>query len=181
MMRRSLAKPKAGTKAAAHEDVEHASAQRAVYDGDQDRVTLSGSVTMSDAGSGLWADQGCPRSQDRQNAARDWRREDEDYVQDPAVATRAGGGSDQPTHILADRAELQHATKIAIFYGKPVRMWQGGNQVLAPVIEVAQAEKRLTARGDGSAAAQVHTVLTAGAGDVPGKGGGFAGRLWLPR
>jgi lipopolysaccharide export system protein LptA len=93
------------------------------------------------------------------------------YVQDPAVAARAGAASDQPTHILADRAELQHATKIATFYGKPVRMWQGGNQVQAPVIEVAQAEKRLTARGEGSAPGQVHTVLSAWEGDVSGKPG----------
>jgi lipopolysaccharide export system protein LptA len=169
MMRRSPAKPKAGTKAAAHEDLEQATAQRAVYDGDQDRVTLSGGVTMSDAGSGLWADQ----------VALDHKTGDAhaiggvkmNYVQDPALATRGGGQSDQPTHILADRAELQHETKVATFYGKPVRMWQGGNQVQAPVIEVAQAEKRLTARGEGSAAGQVHTVLTAGGSDVPGKAG----------
>ena len=165
MMRRSPARSKAGSKPAAHEDVEQTTAQRAVYDGDQDRVTLSGGVTMSDAGSGLWADQ----------VALDHKTGDAhatggvkmNYVQDPAVAARGSGASDQPTHILADRAELQHATKIATFYGRPVRMWQGGNQVQAPVIEVAQAEKRLTARGEGSAPGQVHTVLTAGAGDVP--------------
>jgi lipopolysaccharide export system protein LptA len=164
MMHRSPAKPKAGTKAATPEEVVHASAQRAVYDGDQDRVTLTGGVAMADASSGLWADQ----------VVMDHKTSDAhavggvkmNYVQDASPGR--GGQQDQPTHILADRAEIQHATKIATFYGKPVRMWQGGNQVQAPVIEVAQAEKRLTARGEG--AGQVHTVLAAGTSEVAGTG-----------
>jgi hypothetical protein len=70
----------------------------------------------------------------------------------------------EPTHILADRAELEHATEIATFYGRPARLWQGGNQVQAPVIEFSKSQKRLVARGDattGSTAVQVHTVLAA--------------------
>jgi len=34
----------------------------------------------------------------------------------------------QPTHILAERAELEYATKVATFHGssgKPVRLWRG--------------------------------------------------------
>lgn len=87
----------------------------------------------------------------------------------------APGGVTEPTHVLAERAELDHATDVATFYGKPVRMWQGGNQVLAPVIEFAREQKRLIARGEASTgwsaaeqAAQVHTVLSAAASGVAG-------------
>jgi lipopolysaccharide export system protein LptA len=41
-----------------------------------------------------------------------------------------------------------------------VRLWQGGSQVQAPVIEIARVQQRLTAHGVASAgAAQVHTIL----------------------
>lgn len=172
MMRRAPAKAKAGAKTPAPDDVEHASAQKAVYDGDQDRVTLSGGVTMLDAGSGLWADQVV--LDHKTGDAHAIGNVKMNYVQD-AIAGRAGGQQEQPTHILADRAELEHATKVATFYGKPVRMWQGGDQVQAPVIEFAKAEKRLTARGEGSAAEQVYTVLTAGASEIAGSGKAGAG------
>jgi lipopolysaccharide export system protein LptA len=41
-----------------------------------------------------------------------------------------------------------------------VRLWQGGSQVEAPVLEFNQKQRRLVARGDGTGAAMaVHTVL----------------------
>ncbi len=82
-----------------------------------------------------------------------------------AVANGAGAAGD-PTHFLADRAEMVHATNVATFHGKPVRMWRGGNQVQAPVIELARAQKQMIARGEtatgrpgGVQPAVVHTVL----------------------
>ncbi len=79
---------------------------------------------------------------------------------------------------------MDHARGAAIFHGAPVRMWQAGSQLEAPVIEVDRAAQRLIARGengDGPAAAsrvpRVRTLLmgangaTAGpAGPAPGTG-----------
>jgi lipopolysaccharide export system protein LptA len=84
----------------------------------------------------------------------------------------ASAGAGEPTHILADRADLEHASGIATFHGKPVRLWQGGNQVQAPAIEFSRAQKRLIARAEASTGwsgavqpAQVHTVLMRAGGD----------------
>jgi len=179
LMRRSPARPaKAGAKSAAHDDVEHASAQRAVFDGDTDRVTLTGGVTVSDAGSGLRADQ---VALDRKTGdAHAMGSVKMNYMREAAAGVHAATA--EPTHILADRAELEHATQIATFFGKPVRMWQGGNQVQAPVIEFARAERRLIARGEAGTgwsaaaqAAQVRTVLSAAASDVSGTAKSGAG------
>src|ERR1017187_7473721 len=58
MMRRVPAKSgRAAGATAAGDDVEHAKAERATYDGDTDRMTLTGGVQVSDAGSVLWANQ----------------------------------------------------------------------------------------------------------------------------
>jgi lipopolysaccharide export system protein LptA len=181
MMRKVPAKiaTAAAGRAKAADDVEHAVAQRAVYDGDLDRMTLTGSVELIDAESELWANQ----------VALDHKTGDAhaegmvkvNYVQDnSAQAGALQGGTPQkdaaePTHILADRADMEHATEIATFYGKPVRMWQGGNQVQAPVLEFARAQKRLIARGDAAGAGQagsvqVHTVLVSTGNDGPASG-----------
>ena len=162
MMRRVPAK--ASAKAGTPDDVENARAERAAYDGDLDRVTLSGSVQFSDAGSVVWANQ----------LALDHKTDDAraegsvkvNYVKADADSAHVSAPA-EPTHILADRADLKHATSVATFYGKPVRLWQGGGQVQAPVIELAQAEKRLSAHGDAGAVAQVHTVLVKAESDKP--------------
>jgi lipopolysaccharide export system protein LptA len=151
------------------QDVQHATAQRAVYDGDLDRVTLTGNVEMTDAGSALWAAQ---VSMDR--GTGDERADGgvkADFVQsdvEQGGVSKSAAAASAPTHIVADRADLAHASKIATFYGAPVRLWQEGSQVQAPVIEFAREQKRLVARGGTTGAAgspQVHTVLVRAAGD----------------
>lgn len=181
---RTQAKLGGASKAAgqpAVDDVEHAIAQQAAYDGDLDRMTLTGGVQLADAGKSLWADQvvldhktgdahavgavkvnylddaGSP-------AARAVRTSSSQAREAVMVGGSQRGAQAEPTHILADRAELEQATGIATFYGRPARLWQGGNQVQAPVIEFSKSQKRLVARGDastGPTAAQVHTVLAA--------------------
>jgi lipopolysaccharide export system protein LptA len=180
MMRRVVAKSGGKAGASAPGDLEHAVAERAAYDGDLDRVTLTGGVQLTDAGSVLWANQ----------VAIDHRTGDShalgavkvDYVQDNSAQGNGapGGAPAEPTHILADRADMEHASEVATFYGKPARLWQGGSQVQAPVIELARAQKRLIARGEASTgwsaaqqAAQVHTVLVSA--DSGGAGAGTVG------
>jgi lipopolysaccharide export system protein LptA len=193
LTRRAPARARADAKTgpvSSHDDVERAMAERAVYDGDQDRMTLTGGVELTDAGSELWANQ----------VALDHKTGDShavggvkvDYVQDAAArySTHDGGtvmngapsGMAQPTHILADRADMERATDIATFYGKPVRLWQGGDQVQAPVIEFSRPQQRLIARGEAGTgwstatqAAQVHTVLMS-ARSSPGAAKGGAAK-----
>ncbi|MGA1980842.1 MAG: hypothetical protein ABSG84_00105 [Acidobacteriaceae bacterium] len=179
MMRRAPAKSGSKTGAGAQEDVEHAVAARAAYDGDLDRMTLTGGVQLMDAGSVLSANQ----------VALDHKTGDShamgavkvNYVDNSAQGSASRSATPaEPTHILADRADMEHATEVATFYGKPVRLWQGASQVQAPVIELAKVQKRLIARGEASTgwaaaaqAAQVHTVLVGR--ESGGTGGGATG------
>ena len=195
---RSQAKAGGGLEAAgrvaAGDDAERAVAQRAAYDGNLDRMTLTGAVKLADSGSALWADQvvldrktgdvhalGAVKVNYLEGAASPVAGAARTSSGQARVAVTVGGSQRgaqaEPTHILADRAELEHATEIATFYGKPARLWQGGNQVQAPVIEFSKALKRLAARGEavtGSTTAQVHTVLAAAVRDASGATGDVA-------
>lgn len=176
MMRRVPAK--SGSKAGTKDDIQHAVAQRAAYDGDLDRMTLTGGVQLMDAGSVLWANQ--VALDDKTGDSEAVGAVKVDYVRDNSTQKGAegSGGTTEPMHILADRAERDHATDVATFYGKPVRMWQGASQVQAPVIEMARTQNWLIARGEASTgssaqqAAQVHTVL---ARENAGEGTGSPG------
>jgi lipopolysaccharide export system protein LptA len=134
---------------------EKATAARAVYDGATQKLTLTGKVQVTDAGSVLWADRVAVEKSG-------------DAEADGAVKASyilSGKGSD-PVHVLAARAALQHDSGQAIFYGagsKPARLWQGASQVEAPVLQFEQKQKRLVARGAGQCTAMaVHTVLVNG-------------------
>ena len=135
---------------------EKATAARAVYDGATQKLTLTGKVQVTDAGSVLWADRVAIEQKSGDAAA------------DGAVKASymlSGKGS-EPVHVLAARAALKHDSGQAIFYGsasKPARLWQGASQVEAPVLQFEQTEKRLVARGTGQGSAMaVHTVLVSG-------------------
>ena len=189
MMRRVPAKSGSKAGSGAPEDVEHAVADRAAYDGDLDRMTLTGGVQLMDAGSVLWANQVALDHKTgnthavgavkviyvQDNSTRNPIHDSGTVVNGAPNATPA-----EPTHILADRADLEHATEVATFYGKPARLWQGASQVQAPEIELAREQKRLIARGEALTgwsaavqAAQVHTVLVSA--DNGGTGTGTAG------
>ncbi len=189
--RRAPAKVKVGGPASARETVERGMAARAVYDGDQDRVTMTGGVELTNADSELWANQVVLDHKTGDSHAVGGVKVD--YLGDgstphpthdgDAVMNRAPSSVATPTHILADRADMDHATDVATFYGKPVRMWQGGNQVQAPVIEFSRPQQRLIARGEAGTgwstatqAAQVHTVLMSGGKGSSGTVKGGAGK-----
>jgi lipopolysaccharide export system protein LptA len=167
---------KPGDAAASQE--ERATAERAVYDGDVERTTLTGSVQVNDGTNVLWADRVVTEQQTG------------DATADGAVKAsyRQAGSSDEPVHVLATRAELKHDSQVAIFYGvmgKPARLWQAASQVEAPVLQFEQRQRRLLAHGEGQGAPMaVHTVLVrAGAsakGDT-GKNGGVAGKTGVAK
>jgi lipopolysaccharide export system protein LptA len=157
---------------------ERATAERAVYDGDLERTTLTGNVQVNDGTNMLWADRVVTEQQTG------------DATADGSVKAsyRQPGSSDEPVHVLAARAELKHDSQVAIFYGvggRPARLWQAASQVEAPVVEFEQKQRRLLARGEGQGGAMVvHTVLVSAggaargdAGKTSGKGGGTGGRV----
>jgi lipopolysaccharide export system protein LptA len=154
---------------------EEARAERASYDGDTDHLTLMGGVSMSEPGCAVWANQMVFDHGNGDATARGAVRVI--YQQtgnDQNLGSQANGSGSspksgsqpgqEPTHVIAQYAELMHDAGTAIFYGgggKPARLWQGGSQVEAPVIELEQSEHRLFAHGDASSGAgpAVHTVL----------------------
>lgn len=62
-----------------------------------------------------------------------------------------GGGGNGPVHIVAGRAAMQHASQTTDFFGTvsdPARMWQGGDTLTAPVIEIDRSRDVLKAWGE---------------------------------
>ena len=162
MMQREPAKQaKDSSSQAGGDDIEHALADRAVYDGDSDLMTLSGGVQFSDASSVLWASQ--VSFDHKTGDAHAAGAVKVSYTEEPAAGSTHG--PTEPVHVLADRADLVHATGVTAFYGKPVRLWQGGSQILAPVIELSKTQRRLVAHGNAATVAgemPVRTMLAGG-------------------
>ncbi|WP_353069452.1 LptA/OstA family protein [Tunturibacter empetritectus] len=140
---------------------ERVTAEKAIYDGELERTTLTGNVQVSNGTSVLWADRVVAEQQTGDAAA------------DGSVKASFSqvGSEAEPVHVLASRAEMKHDSQVAKFYGagsngKPARLWHGASQVDAPVIEFEQKQKRLLAHGEGQGApGAVHTVLvSAGTG-----------------
>jgi lipopolysaccharide export system protein LptA len=143
---------------------QRATAERAVFDGGRDRTTLIGNVQVSDGTSVLWADRVVTEQQTG------------DAVADGSVKASYGqaGSTQEPAHVLAERADLKHDSQIAIFHGvagRPARLWQGASQVDAPVIQFEQKQRRLLAHGEGQGAPMaVHTVLVSAGSPTPADG-----------
>lgn len=69
-----------------------------------------------------------------------------------------GGGGSGPVNIIAERAAMQHASQRTDFFGtasNPARMWQGGDTLTAPVIEIDRGRNVLRAWGEDTGAAPV--------------------------
>jgi lipopolysaccharide export system protein LptA len=73
-------------------------------------------------------------------------------------------GGDGPVHITADHAFVKHATNASTFFGSggtDARMWQGGDSISAPVLELTRDPATLKAHGGpGATGAVVHANLT---------------------
>ena len=160
---------KAGDKSAPSE--QRATAEKAVYDGATDRVTLTGGVRVSDAGSVLWADKMMMEQQTGDGVAEGSVKAS--YVQPNSGAQGAASSSQDVAHVTGVRAEFKRAADMAIFYGeagRAARLWQGGSQVEAPVLQFEQKARRLVAHGAGQGAPMaVHAVfVNSGAGKTDG-------------
>jgi lipopolysaccharide export system protein LptA len=175
----ALAVKAAHSGAAVGPDVQHGRAERASFDQDTDLLTLTGAVELWDAASRLQANR-VQMEQGSGDATADGAvRVTYQQVATGVVGHPGSGNNSQPTHVLAERAELVHDAGRATFYGagsgsagagaggaKLARLWQsgvageGGSQVEAPMLILEQGEKRLTAKGLGAGSPMaVRTVL----------------------
>lgn len=129
---------------------DRATAEKAIYDGKTQHLTLTGSVQMQNADGIIWANQ-VVVDQKTGNAAADGAIKGS-YQQ---------GEKGEVLHVLADRADINKASDKVTFYGRTgggARLWQGGSQIEAPVLELERKQGRLTAHDHG-ASMVVHTVL----------------------
>jgi lipopolysaccharide export system protein LptA len=154
--RRTIAKPGVVT------DTRRATARRAVYDGDTGISALSGGVELSDASNVLWADRATME-----------RATGNATVEGGVKASYRQTPESEVVHVQAQRAELNKAVDTVRFYGiagKPARLWQGGSQVEAPVLEFNQKQRSLIGRdAEPDKAMSVHTVLVSGGSAAGGK------------
>jgi lipopolysaccharide export system protein LptA len=72
------------------------------------------------------------------------------YVQQVQNGSAPTLGGDGPVHVTADHALLTRSTNMSVFYGARTvlaRMWQGGDAVAAPVLELGREQDTLDAHG----------------------------------
>ena len=149
----------AAKKAGLPPEVEHARAEVGDYDADRDELTLTGGVEVSDAVSAVFADKVQIERATGEALAEGAVR----------VSYAQGKPGTEPVHVLASRAEFHKVTGLTHFTGNTVRMWQGGSQVEAPVIDLDRAKKTLVAYGAGIGDT-IHATLAR----QPAKAGGKA-------
>jgi len=158
MVREALPKADATKKpvaagAAPAMEVEHAEGDDAVYEADTEKTTLTGQVKVSDPESALFAER-VSFDQSTGDATADGT---------VRVSYLQQGSTGEPVHVLAARALGHKATGITQFFAGPnsnARMWQGGSQVEAPVLDFDRSKRTILAHGaNGSQAQAVKTVL----------------------
>ena len=142
----------AAKKAGAPAEMEHARAATGDYDAGRDSLTLTGDAQVSDATGALFADR------------VELDRGTGDAQADGAVRMSyvQGKPGTEPVHVLAARAVAHKSTGMTEFTAAPgtkARMWQGGSQVEAPVLDFDRTKKTLVAHGVGAEADAVRTLL----------------------
>ncbi len=133
-------------------EVEHAHADQGVYEAADDSLTLSGSAQVSDAASAVYSDwvklfRGTGVAQAKGSVR---------------VSYVSGKPGTEPMHVLAAAAVSHKDTGVTEFTAAPgakARMWQGGSQVEAPVLDFDRTKKVVVAHGTGFDADAVRTIL----------------------
>jgi lipopolysaccharide export system protein LptA len=88
----------------------------------------------------------------------------------PAAGSAPGSpapamGGNGPVHVVAERAEMHHATNVSDFYGtehEPARMWQDADSLTAPLIEIDRTKNLLKAGADAAALERASAAESAG-------------------
>jgi lipopolysaccharide export system protein LptA len=129
-----------------------ATARRLTYDATSQLVRLAGDPRIEDA-SGELAAESIAFDRSSGDAAAEGKVQ-ATFRQDngaPAIAfpgpANASSGS---IYVVAERAHLDHGQDLTTFYGSPrrdARLWQEGNLIAAPVLELSRARQTLVAHG----------------------------------
>lgn len=151
------------TKAGGVPAVEHARADSAMYEADNDLLTLTGAVQMNDAESTLLAEH-----VELRRGAGDAMAEGNVRVsyEQPGKSIAS-----EPVHVTAAKAVARKSTGVTVFTaaaGGHVRMWEAGSQIEAPVLEMNRADKSLFAHGTGEGV-DVRAILAGPADDAKAK------------
>ena len=120
---------------------ENGRADAALYEAASDTLKMQGNVVLTEPGSELYADQ---VTSARPTGVSEAEGSVRVGYTDPARPEQ------EPVHVIAARAISTKATGMTRFTaaaGARVRMWQGGAQVEAPVIDLDRTGKRLIAQG----------------------------------
>jgi len=148
MTREVVAQPKAvsataksftAKKPADGPEVERAKANVVVYEADADVVTLTGDVQVQDSESALYADKVVSDHTSGVSTAEGGVR----------VSYLQQGSADEPMHVMAARAVSHKDSGVSEFFagtGGRAKMWQGGSQVEAPVLDIDKANRTLVAK-----------------------------------
>ncbi len=141
-----------------------ATAGHADYSDDGQLLHLTGSPRITDGGLALTADKLNVSQQSgdafaQGNIKGTWTGE-------AKPGHDANFGAEGPTHVVAQEAELRRSTGAATFKGN-ARLWQQGNSVAAPEIELNRTKQTLTAQTL-SAKTPVQVVLVSAADALKG-------------
>lgn len=148
-------------------------AQHAEYHGADQVLHLSGKPHVSDGATMQLSAEQIDYHHDTQDTAAEGDVK-ATYTEPPkpaggentaeAAPTMGGNG---PVHVIAQRAEMHHATNTSFFYGtaqEPARMWQDTDSLLAPLIEIDRNQNLLKAWSEnpsGSEAAATRPLVDA--------------------
>ena len=141
-----------------------ATAARAEYAGASDTLTLTGEPVFRDASLEMTAERF-----DVQRAAGNMLATGRVQTTVRSTSQTGSGGllsGNQPTHVIARQALLLHGVQKAIFTGQ-ARLWQGGNSVEAPVIELSQKMQTLAAYSNEPCTECVHTTFLGQSAEPP--------------
>ncbi|MHB1935943.1 MAG: LptA/OstA family protein [Acidobacteriaceae bacterium] len=156
VLQQTPAKTTGGTGPDAGTQTSTATAARAEYEGASDTLTLTGGPDFRDASMEMTAERF-----DVQRPAGKMLATGMVQTTVRSSSQHGPGGllsGNQPTHVIARQALLLHDAQKAIFTGQ-ARLWQGGNSVEAPAIELSQKMQTLAAYGNGPCTQCVHTTL----------------------
>jgi lipopolysaccharide export system protein LptA len=163
------AKPEAATQATLNAWADHAE-----YHAADQVLHLSGHPRIADGESMQLAADLIDYHRDTQDASASGNVKSTytDQAKSPGASAAAGKGApamggNGPVHVIADRAEMHHATNVSDFYGtarEPARMWQDADSLTAPSIEVDRTKNLLKAGADAAAIARASAEESAGSG-----------------
>ncbi len=149
-----------------------ATADRAAYDAETQRVQLSGNPRIKDPNGELSAaaievDRATGNADATGGVKATYRQGGRQSV------SLAGSG---PIHVVADHAHLDHEQDLTTFYGtakEQARLWQGSDSIAAPVLELSRVRATMAAHGADGEASAVNAVFTSAAspskGDTPAR------------